>query len=137
MAFAYPYPFSKFKVYNVDPKDLKRFEVKARNESMDIAFYTDEPGATTGVEDFYPGTTFEWDFMHDEVQYILLGKAVITYSLPPLHDKVQKTTAQKGSIYLVPRGTHAKFRIVSKAPYRHLFVVMPGGFYPQDKKKRR
>jgi hypothetical protein len=42
---------------------------------MDVAVFNDEPGATTGVEDFRPGDEVEWSFYHDEVQYILKGKA--------------------------------------------------------------
>jgi len=137
MAFAYPYPFSKLVVHKVDPKDMKPFTVPTLGDQPgDITFYHDEPGATTGLEDFRPGTTFEWFFMHDEVQYVFSGKAEITYSLPPLHQKWEKTTAEAGCIYLMPRGAHVKFKIVSKEPYRHLFVVTPGGYYPKEMLKR-
>jgi hypothetical protein len=98
-----------------------------------IAVFNDEPGGTTGVEDFRPGDEVEWNFFHDEVQYILKGKAEITYSLPPIHRKWYKTSAEEGSVYLIPRGARVKFKVIGNDPYRHLFVVMPGGFYPADK----
>lgn len=136
MAASFPFPFSKFVVHKVNPKELKRVTVPTiKNEQMDIKFLHDEPGATTGFEDFLPRTTFEWFFWHDEVQYVMMGKADITYALPPLYQRWEKTKAEPGCIYLVPRGAHVKFKITSKEPYRHLFVVMPGGCYPQNRIK--
>ena len=67
---------------------------------------------------------------------MLKGKAEITYSLPPVHRKWHKTSAEEGCVYLIPRGARVKFKVVGNEPYRHLFVVMPGGFYPADKFER-
>ena len=133
---AFPFPYSDLKVFKVDAKDMKPVEIPTRGVTLDIAVYNDEPGATTGVEDFRPGDEVDWSFYHDEVQYIVKGKAEITYSLPPLHTKWYKTVAEEGSIYLIPRGARLKFKVIGKDPYRHLFVVMPGGFYPADKFNR-
>jgi ethanolamine utilization protein EutQ (cupin superfamily) len=130
---AFPYPYSEFKVFKVDPKAMQPTHIETRGVTLDIAVFNDEPGGTTGVEDFRPGDEVEWNFFHDEVQYILKGKAEITYSLPPVHRKWYKTSAEEGSIYLIPRGARVKFKVIGSDPYRHLFVVMPGGFYPADK----
>ncbi len=132
-ASAFPYPYSEFKVFKVDPKAMQPTHIETRGVTLDIAVFNDEPGATTGVEDFRPGDEVEWNFYHDEVQYIIKGKAEITYSLPPVHRKWYKTSAEEGCVYLIPRGARVKFKVIGNDPYRHLFVVMPGGFYPADK----
>lgn len=129
----FAYPYSEFKVFKVDPKAMQPTHIETRGVTFDIAVFNDEPGGTTGVEDFRPGDEVEWNFFHDEVQYILKGKAEITYSLPPVHRKWYKTSAEEGSVYLIPRGARVKFKVIGDDPYRHLFVVMPGGFYPADK----
>jgi ethanolamine utilization protein EutQ (cupin superfamily) len=130
---------TEFKVFKVDPSAMKPTYIETRCVTMDVAVFAvfnDEPGATTGVEDFRPGDEVEWSFYHDEVQYILKGKAEISYSLPPMHRRWYKTSAEEGCIYLIPRGARVKFKVIGNDPYRHLFVVMPGGFYPPDKFER-
>src|SRR5581483_3966189 len=131
-AAAFPYPYSELKVYRIRPEDMQPTEVTTKGITLDIKIYTDEPGATTGVEDFRPADEVDWSFYHDEVQYITKGRAEITYSLPPLHTRWHKTTAEVGCIYLIPRGARLKFKVIGNEPYRHVFVVMPGGFYPRD-----
>jgi ethanolamine utilization protein EutQ (cupin superfamily) len=115
---------------------MKPTYIETRGVTFDIAVFNDEPGGTTGVEDFRRGEEVEWSFYHDEVQYILKGKAEITYSLPPVHRRWYKTSAEEGCVYLIPRGARVKFKVIGDEPYRHLFVVMPGGFYPPDKFER-
>ena len=129
---AFPFNYSELKVFKVDPKDMKPTRIDTRGVTLDVAFYNDEPGASTGVEDFRPGDEVDWSFFHDEVQYITKGKAELTYSLPPLHRRWYKTTAEVGSIYLIPRGARVKFKVIGDEPYRHLFVIMPGGFYSTE-----
>ena len=135
-ASAYPYPYSELKVFKVKPGDMKPAFIETRGVTLDMAVYNDEPGGTTGVEDFRPGDEVEWNFYHDEVQYILKGKAEMTYSLPPLHRKWYKTSAEEGCVYLIPRGARVKFKVIGNDPYRHLFVVLPGGFYPAELAER-
>jgi len=132
----FPFPYSEFKIFKVDPSAMKPTYIETRGVTMDVAVFNDEPGATTGVEDFRPGDEVEWSFYHDEVQYILKGKAEISYSLPPMHRRWYKTSAEEGCIYLIPRGARVKFKVIGNDPYRHLFVVMPGGFYTPDKFER-
>jgi hypothetical protein len=36
--------------------------IETRGVTLDIAVFTDEPGATTGVEDFRPGDEVDWSF---------------------------------------------------------------------------
>lgn len=132
----FSYPYSDFKVFKVDPGKMQPTHIATRGATFDIAVFNDEPGATTGVEDFRSGDEVEWSFYHDEVQYILKGKAEITYSLPPLHRRWYQTEASEGCVYLIPRGARVKFKVIGDEPYRHLFVVMPGGFYSADKLDR-
>jgi hypothetical protein len=57
-------------------------------------------------------------------------------SVRAVHRKWYKTSAEEGCVYLISRGARVKFKVVGNEPYRHLFVVMPGGFYPADKFER-
>ena len=56
---AFPYPYSEFKVFKVDPKAMQPTHIETRGVTLDIAVFNDEPGATTGVEDFRPGDEVE------------------------------------------------------------------------------
>jgi len=133
---AFPFQYSDLKVFKVDPKDMKPISIETRGVTLDLAVYNDEPGGSTGIEDFRVGDVVEWNFHHDEVQYIVKGKAELTYSLPPLHRRWYTTTAEEGCIYLIPRGARVKFKVIGDEPYRHLWVVMPGGFYPKEQRDR-
>lgn len=133
---AFPYPYSEFKVYKVRPEEMAPIYIETHDVTIDFKAYTDEPGATIGVEDYRPGDEVEWTYFHDEVHYILKGKGEIAYSLPPLHRHWYTTTAEEGCVYLVPRGATLRIKVLGDEPYRHLFIVMPGGFYPADKLDR-
>ena len=99
----FPFSYSDFKVFKVDPSAMKPAYIETRGVTLDIAIFNDEPGATTGVEDFRPGDEVEWSFYHDEVQYILKGKADIAYSLPPLHQRWLRPRLKRG-VFISFRG---------------------------------
>jgi hypothetical protein len=56
----FPFPYSEFKVFKVDPSAMKPTYIETRGFTFDIAVFNDEPGGTTGVEDFRPGEEVEW-----------------------------------------------------------------------------
>lgn len=133
---AFPYPYSEFEVHKVTDDGMAPIDITTKGVTVDFKAYVDEPGATIGLEDYRPGDEVDWNYLHDEVHYILKGKGEITYSLPPLHRRWYQTTAEAGCVYLIPRGARLRIKVIGDEPYRHLFVVMPGGFYPQDKLDR-
>ncbi|MBI2869804.1 MAG: hypothetical protein HYX96_08275 [Chloroflexi bacterium] len=87
------------------------------------------PQTLIGVEDFLPGSTVDWVFWHDEVQYILQGEADVTYTLVPNHDKVNTVHIGPGKVYIILNGTRATFKVTSKEPYTHLCVISPRYHY--------
>lgn len=119
-------------IANVNPEDLTGEKVQefggpivGNVERFRLKALINVPQALVGIEDFLPGSVVHWAFWHDEVQYIIQGQAEITYTLPPNHRKVNTIVVGKGQTYLVLNGTRATFKILSKEPYTHLFVVMP------------
>ena len=84
------------------------------------------PEASVAVEDFAPGSTVQWIFDYTEVQYILSGKAEITYRLAPLYVEEKTFTAEAGDVYVIPKGAVLEYKIDPSGPYRKLNVIMPG-----------
>ena len=88
------------------------------------------PEARAGLEDFLPGTEMHWTYHYDEVQLVLEGKAKITYTLAADgNQKVFKAVAEKDDTYLLPSGARVTFKVISKEPFRHYFVIMPRYYY--------
>ncbi|MFC2032467.1 cupin domain-containing protein [Chloroflexota bacterium] len=80
------------------------------------------------LEDFLPGETMFWFFPNDEIQYIVKGKAEVTYSLAGTSHTEQKTMmVEPGDCYLIPRGARVTWKVVPGDPLRHLCFLMPGG----------
>ncbi|MFC2032651.1 cupin domain-containing protein [Chloroflexota bacterium] len=80
-----------------------------------------------GIMDFPAGETFFWFFPHDEIQYIVKGKAEMTYSLAGTSHTEQKTMSlEPGDCYLIPRGARVTWKVAQEEDLRHLDFVMPG-----------
>lgn len=85
------------------------------------------PEGAVVVEDFPPETTFWWAYWYDEVQYILGGKADITYTLPASRFSVEKTmTVETGDCYIIPSGARLTFKVAPGGPLKKFCVMMPG-----------
>ena len=87
------------------------------------------PEAWVGVEDFLPGKEADWAFHYNEIHLVLEGKAEITYTLAANSSKIFKAVAEKGDTYLIPCGARANWKVTSKEPFRHYFVIMPRYYY--------
>ncbi|MFC2031843.1 cupin domain-containing protein [Chloroflexota bacterium] len=80
-----------------------------------------------GLEDFLPGESIFWFFPNDEIQYIVKGKAEMTYSLAGTSHTEQKTMdLEPGDCYLIPRGARVTWKVAPGDPLRHLAFLMPG-----------
>ena len=118
-------------VADVNPADLKGLKMEFGGPivgtvaNFPLKPLLNVPQALIGIEDFLPGSTNHWAFWHDEAQYILQGEAEVTYTLVPDHRKVNTIRIKAGQTYLIISGTRATFRVLSKEPYTHLFVIMP------------
>lgn len=83
------------------------------------------PEGAMAVEDFLEGETCRWAFFHAEFQYIIKGKAKMTYTLAPWHDDVKSIIVGTGDAYMIPTGADITWEVFPGAPFRKLCVTMP------------
>jgi len=85
--------------------------------------------ALVSVEDFPAGETVSWFFPEPEVQYILRGKAELTYSLGATsHTEQKQITVKEGDCYIIPAAARLTWNVDPGGPLRKFCVVMP---FPQ------
>ncbi len=127
-------PFMKF-----DPDQKPDLRVETQS-GVFLAFtknYIRMANGRSGLEDFLPGETMFWFFPHEEIQYIVKGRAEMTYSLAGTSHTEQKTmTVEPGDCYLIPRGARVTWKVAPGDPLRHLFFIMPGTPPTQRKPER-
>jgi quercetin dioxygenase-like cupin family protein len=127
--------WSKFMIYKAVDSDLDNaqdlefpFHPGSRFRAVNTGI--DEPACQVNYEDFYKGRDITWSMPHDEVQYVVSGRAEIEYHLPPLMLETGKAIAEPGSIYLLPQGARIVWRVLSDEPFRHLCICYPNPGYP-------
>ena len=129
-------PYSKFRMYTVNDRDLDDapvypFPFIPGSQFKAINTGIDEPAVQVNFEDWLPNTPeIVWSMFHDEVQYVTSGYAEITYHLPPLMQESGKVIAGPGSIYLLPRGSRIVWKVLGDQPFRHLCICLPNPGYP-------
>jgi mannose-6-phosphate isomerase-like protein (cupin superfamily) len=85
--------------------------------------------ALVTVEDFGAGEEISWFFPEPEVQYILKGRAEMTYSLGATsHTETKTVTVQEGDCYIIPAGARCRWKVTPESPLRKFCVLMP---FPQ------
>ena len=107
----------------LNESEFKKFTVKGVPLAMKR--FVQEPAGHITLEDFLPGTTFEWTFWHDEVHIVVKGKAEVEFYQPPLFQEKGTAVIEEGDAYLMHRGENIIFKVISEEPYRHLCVIMP------------
>ncbi len=127
--------WGKFKLYSPVDSDLDNapdleFPFHPGSKFRAVNTGIDEPGVQVNYEDFTKGQDIVWTLSHDEVQYVVSGRAEIEYHNPPLMQESGKVIAEPGSIYLMPRGCRVVWRVLSDEPFRHLCICTPNPSYP-------
>jgi quercetin dioxygenase-like cupin family protein len=89
-----------------------------------------QPNCQVIIEDFMPGDSFEWTFVHDEMQYCISGEMEVEVYLPPLYSDVVKATIGPGTVYTYPVGARKHAKITSSEPFRHICFCPPSPDYP-------
>ena len=107
------------------PDGLMKNKVETVQGDLFMKRLVKQPAGHITMEDFRPGVTFSWYFWHEEVHYIVKGKAEMTFSEPPLHKNKTTAAIEAGDIYLIRRGEYVTWKIEAKEPLRHLCIVMP------------
>ena len=115
---------NKVNMDDVEPLEIGG-PVPGMKQTTIVKHLINEPCANIGLEDFPGGTQLDWAFWHDEAHYVLEGKAELTYTLPPNHNRVKTVICEKGHVYLIMNGTRATWKVLSNEPYRHLCFIMP------------
>lgn len=86
-----------------------------------------KPEALVALESFPAGQTTRYIFWHNEVQVIMDGEAILTYSLPITRFSIEKELqVKKGDAYVIPVGADIKFAVSPEGPLQKLCVAMPG-----------
>jgi len=127
--------YSRFAIYHVDEADVADsptfpFPFVDGSQFRAVNVGIDEPATQVNFEDFLPGPEIPWTLFHDEIQYVVSGRAEIEYWLPPLMAQTGKVEAGPGSIYLLPRGCRVIWRVLGDEPFRHLCICVPNPGYP-------
>jgi len=125
---------SKFAKHDYDPSDMDNAPALDLpfNPGTQIKGYSviNEPNVQIIIEDFLPGSEFQWTFVHDEYQYVISGEIEIEVFEPPLYAESTKTTMKAGSIYSFPVGARMHVKVVGDEPYRHICFCPPSPDYP-------
>ena len=112
----------------VDPNDEPDKRIKTLTGNFyphgdKFMFYRE---AVVMLDDFGAGETFSWFFPETEVQYVLRGRAEMTYSLGATSHTEQKTmTVEEGDCYIIPPASRITWKISPESPLRRLEVLMP------------
>ena len=81
------------------------------------------------LEDFGAGETVSWFFPEPELQYIMRGKAEMTYSMGATSHTEEKTVnIKEGDCYIIPASARVTWKIDPSGPLRKFCVIMP---FPQ------
>jgi quercetin dioxygenase-like cupin family protein len=129
-----PTQASKFEAHTIDHAALDAaplLEIPF-NPGVHIRGYSaiNQPNCQVIIEDFLPGTEFEWTFVHDEMQYAISGEMEVEVSLPPLYSETIRTRIVPGTVYTYPLGARKKLKVVSDVPFRHICFCPPSPNYP-------
>ena len=82
--------------------------------------------ALVSLEDFGAGETFTWFYAEPEVQYILKGKAKMTYSLGGTsHTERITVEIGPGDCYIIPTAARITWEVDPSGPLRKFCVLMP------------
>lgn len=126
--------YSRFRVYHADPADLDAaphetwpFNPTARYRFHEIA---DEPACQILYEDYLPGGDDPvWTVWTNDLHVVLSGRAEVTCWQPPLFRDAIRAVVGQGPIYLMPRGSRVRWRVLGDEPFRHFAVDFPNPGY--------
>lgn len=92
----------------------------------------DEPACQIRVEEVFPGLEIEWHLAHDEIHICLAGEAECEFWNPPLFDESERLHILPDTVYFMPDGGKAHFRVLGDQAYRYLTITFPSAGYPME-----
>jgi hypothetical protein len=132
-----PLQYSKFSLYQIDPHDLEAiqpgpFPFCEGAVSRMVGVGIDEPACQVVFEDFFPGPEYVWTTWQDQIDFVIEGRAQITYFEPPDQDIKHTVTVGPGCIYLIPRGTKIFWKVLGEGVFRHISIDFPNPGFTSD-----
>lgn len=125
---------SRFEAHRIDSAALDAAPLLELpfNPGVAIRGYSaiNQPNCQIIVEDFLPGTEFDWVFTHDEMQYCISGEMEVTVWLPPLYTEEVKAHITPGTVYSYPVGARKHVKVLGDQPMRHICFCPPSPGYP-------
>jgi len=86
------------KKFSYDEQSMQRIDFKQGNIVIFAGMGVNEKSCLAAFEMMKPDLPMKerWTFWHDEFHYVIRGRAEITFTNPPLHDKEEKILVQEG-----------------------------------------
>ena len=128
--------YSKFAIANIGDADLDATPLEPYPTVPTSQFrwrvLFSEPACQAVVEDWFKGHDIEWTYWIETIFYVLSGECEITHWQPP--NWVHKTVvvAKPGDIFLCPRGSRVRYRVVSDEVFRHFCIDIPNAGYDAE-----
>jgi hypothetical protein len=113
-------------VHRHDPAAMRRFAAWAGKLAPWLSGDIDEESCYASFEEFRPEEPVgDWFYWYDEVDFGLSGSCLCTFRSPPLFDEEHRLELTAGDLFLIPKGTVARFEVVGSEPFVHIIVQMP------------
>jgi mannose-6-phosphate isomerase-like protein (cupin superfamily) len=130
--------YSKFRLSDparaaeaIEQATMEPFPLKPESRFR-IVTLMNEPACQVVLEDWFKDNPIEWVYFVDAFHIVLSGRAEITFRDPPDWPEERTVIAEPGMMYLTPRGSHVKWRILSEEPFRHVVLDIPNAGYSED-----
>jgi hypothetical protein len=128
-----PLVYSKFRLVTPDDTALEAAPLEpypfTESSQFRIVTLMNEPAVQVVYEDWFKDNDVEWVYWLDAFHIVISGSAEITYWDPPNWEEPHTVVADPGSMYLTPRGSRVKWRVLSEEPFRHVVLDIPNGGY--------
>ena len=129
--------YSRLCYYKIEPDDLDSVEPQPMELLGDgpwraVGIGIDEPPCQLVYEDFFPDHEYRWTTWIDQVDFVMEGKAEITYYQPPSLEEKVTIIVKAPCVYLIPRGTPIVWRVLGNSVFRHISVDIPNPLFPTE-----
>ena len=112
------------RIAKFDEKKLQREVYHLGQSQFLIDWAINEPSCCAGFIEFDKDINQGFPFGHNEIHYVLSGKAEYTFTSQPAHMEERKAILAAGDLCLIRYGTAIKFHPIEQ-PFRVAYVVMP------------
>lgn len=117
---------SQLRAHRYDKNEMQRFGAWGGKLAPWLAGNIDTPECYASYEEFRPEEpSGDWFYWYDEVDYAISGACEAIFRCPPNFDVEHRLELAAGDLFLIPKGTVARFEVVGDEPFVHVIVQMP------------